>query len=207
MRILAVVASWSLWVLPSIGHAYYSTLTTGDLLERGNYEMNVETQFITDDDSGVNLVGRFDSWLSEDSNLRAVLGFGTTDFQVGGFYKWVPYPDVEGQPAIGLMAGLLYASTEGLDDISVRVHPFVSKKFEIELGEITPYGALPFGIRSMDGETDVPVQAVIGAELKTVNLEKIRFMGEIGFDINEAFTYVSLAASLQWDEENGIQFK
>src|SRR5690606_13854627 len=112
------------------------------------------------------------SWLSDDSNVRGIIGFGTTDFQVGGFYKWVPIPDVEGQPAIGFAAGVLYARTEGLNDLSLRFHPLISKQYQIDWGEITPYGSIPIGIRSIDGETDVPVQAVIGAELKTSHWDK-----------------------------------
>lgn len=189
-------------------HAYYSTMDTGDLLERDNYKLGIETQFITDSPSGMNVVGRFDSFFSSDSNVRAIMGFGSTDFQLGGYYKWVPIPDIDNQPAIGLLAGVLYATDQGINELSLRFHPLISKKYGLEMGgDITPYASIPFGIRSVDGTTDVPVQFEMGAQLKTAKFEKVLFVGEVGFDISKAFTYISIGATLQFDEYNGIEFK
>ena len=192
-------------------HAYYSTMDTGSLLEKGKFKSHLETQFITSNNSGLNLNGRFDMGLTKDSGFRGIIGFGTTDFHLGGFYKWVPIPDIHNQPAIGLLAGVAYASFSGINDLSLRFHPIVSKTFEFELGEITPYGSLPIGIRSMNRDhssnnTDIPIQLTLGAELKTLHWEKVTFMSEINFDIQHTFSYFSLGVNVEFDEE-GIQFE
>lgn len=194
--------------LPS--YAYYSTMDTGDLLRQGNHKVSAETQFITDKGSGANFVGRFDSGLTFDSNIRGMIGFGTTDFHIGGFYKWVPIPDIDNQPAIGLLAGVLYARDDGLNELSVRLHPLISKMFPLDFGDLTPYASLPIGLRSQDkkadrsSKVDVPVQIAAGAQLKTLHFERLLFNLELGFDINKAYTYISLGVSLLFDDEEGL---
>lgn len=204
-RFLVVVVSLFIAVK---ANALYSVMDTGDLLPEGQFRANLETQLITDHDDGVNLMGRFDSWFNDDSNVRGVVGFGTTDLYLAGFYKWVPYPDAEGQPAIGISAGLAYAryeiEDETLGELSLRFHPIISKKFVVEMGELTPYGSLPFGLASRDGDTEFPVQAVGGVEWKTSQWQKLTFSAEVGFNVNEAFSYFSLGAQLYFDWENGI---
>ncbi|MBK9039692.1 MAG: hypothetical protein IPL83_11100 [Bdellovibrionales bacterium] len=65
--------------------ALYSVMETGDILSEGSFKASLESQFISDGDRGVNLIGRIDSWFNQDANLRAVVGSGTTDFYAGGF--------------------------------------------------------------------------------------------------------------------------
>lgn len=193
-----------LWASPS--QAYYETLTTGNLLERGQYAATGSGQFITSGDDGFNVVGMLDSGLTADSNLRAVVGFGTTDFHLGGYYKWVPIPDVDNQPAVGIMGGVVYARHEQFDELSLRFHPLISKAFEVEVGDITPYASLPFSLRSVDGDFDVPLQAVVGAELKTFHYENIKFISEIGFDVSKSFTYFSIGMIVGIDQSGGVGF-
>lgn len=193
--------------------ALYSVMETGDILSEGSYKASLESQFISDGDRGVNLIGRFDSWFNQDANLRAVVGSGTTDFYAGGFFKWVPYPDTEGQPAIGLSSGIIYARYDGfdssnknedIDEISLRFHPLISKKIKTEIGEMNSYASIPIGISSREGEGKFPVQLTGGVEWKTEQWKNITFTGEVGFNVHEAFSYFSLGARVQWDKENGL---
>ena len=188
-------------------HANHSILDTGNLLERGEFKAHFEAQFLTSNDSGFNLKGHLDTGLTKDSGLRGVVGIGKADLHIGGFYKWAPIPDIDEQPAMTLLAGVTYSSFSGANHLSLRLHPILSKTFEIELGEVTPYGSLPIGVRSSNEEgTHVPLQLVLGAELKTLHWEKVTFMGEISFDIQHTSNYISFSANFVFDEE-GIQFE
>lgn len=187
--------------------AYYTTMDTGQMLKLGEYKLGAEAQFITEGDDGVNIGARFDGAINDELGWKTLLGAGTTDLFLGGFVKWVPFPDTEKQPAIGVIAGVLYAHYEDLNELSLRAHPFISKKFALEFGDITPFFALPIGIRTADSETDVPFQVALGAEFRPTGIEKINFLAEIGFDINDAFPYFAIGATLQFDEENGIEFR
>ncbi len=183
--------------------AYFSTIDTGDLLERGKYRAILEPQIILDRYDGLNFVGRFDSGLTEDANVRALVGFGKVDFQMGGFFKYVPFPDVDKQPAIGGEAGILYARVNGETEFSLRIHPLVSKKFATEIGDLTPYVSLPLGITNRASDTFVPVQLVGGSEWKTLKWDNLRFFAEVGLNINHSFGYISGAVAYYFDDPTG----
>lgn len=185
--------------------AYYETLQTGEVLNADQYNVGLNTQFITDHDSGVNFSGRVETGYNEEFGLGAHLGFGTTDFVAGAYVKWVPIPDYEEQPAIGLTAGLLFARIDGYNEVSVRANPFVGKRYQTDHGNFSPYASVPIGIRSFNGETTFPIQLALGTEFEPVQFEHIRFMGEIGFNIHKAFTYITLGAVFEIDDENGLQ--
>lgn len=185
-------------------YGYYSTLETGELLKEGEYKATAESQLLTEDTTGVNFIGRFDTWLSEELNFQGVFGFGEVDLQLSGFIKWVPYPDYGEQPAIGFKAGALYSRIGNENELSARWTPFISKAFRGDFGIFSPFASLPTGIRSINGDIDIPVQIAGGVEWKTPDLEKLAFLFEAGFDVNDAFSYLSFAVSLQMDDTRGI---
>jgi len=189
-------------------------MDTAELPKEGIYNLNVETQFITDGDSGLNLLGRFDSHLTSDSSYRVELGFGVVDFQVAGFYKWAPIPDTGNQPAMSVSGGVSLAHTsvgtgsskKSVNDLSLRAHPIVSKKFEQQFGRLTPYASLPLGLRTADGSTDLTAQLAIGSFLKPTKFKNMSFAMEIGFDLSNTFTYFSLGFTLNMDPAEGLVF-
>lgn len=200
-------------LLSSSAQAYYSTMETGSLLNPKTYKAKAESQFITEGDTGVNLLGRFDMGFSESANLKALVGIGTTDFQLGAFYKWVPIPDHDKQPAIGLTGGVLYARNFESNELSLRLHPLISKEFKVEWGLVSPYASLPIGFRNFDqnrdgkDETQIPVQLALGGEFKLNSIENFTLITEVGFDIRKAFTYFSVGVTFFMDPEKGIEFK
>jgi hypothetical protein len=182
--------------------ALYSTLDTGDLLYEDQYSLGLEVQAITNSEAeGANLVGRFDMGYDEESNWQLELGLGEVDFQVAGYYKWVPFPDTVEQPAVGVRGGVLYASYEGENELSIRAHPFISKKFRSQIGELSPYASLPIGLRSYADDTELPINFAVGAKWLTNAYEKIEFLAEVGFDVNDSFSYITVGAKVQFDDD------
>ena len=213
-KILGGGSAWLALALLALGLSaqsasagFYSTMDTGKLLAPGHYKLGAETQFITEGDDGVNLGARIDGGIDDEWGWRGLVGFGTTDVFLGAFAKWVPIPDVDNQPAVGALIGVVYANYGDISELTLRVHPFVSKAFEVSFGDLTPYASLPLGLRTADGETDLTSQIVFGTEFRPGGLEKINFLAEIGFDIDNAFPYFSIGATLEFDEDNGIEFK
>ncbi len=201
-----------IFLISPLAQAYYSVLDTGEILQPGHYDMSLEGEFVTNNGRGANLVGRFDAPLSEETQVRAMVGFGTTDFHFGALFKWIPVPDLKRQPAIGLIAGGIFARIT--DDrssntyLTFRLAPLISKTIAISGGELTPFASLPLGIRTGASRVDGPVQFAVGTEYKTNHLENFKFRGELGFDLNnKSYSYVSLNAILLFDEEHGIVFK
>jgi hypothetical protein len=186
--------------------AYHSLLTNGHFLESGEYRLLSEVQFLTTVDSGVNINFHGESYLTDDLNLKASLGFGTTQFNLSAYIKWVPIPDLDKQPAIGVLGGLAFGQFEDENDFSLKVSPFISKHFDLEIGELTPYLAVAFSVRNHNSTTSTPLQLVIGNELLSFDWSHIRFFAEAGFDLNESFSYFSLAASVDIDRISGFMF-
>jgi hypothetical protein len=203
------IALLSLLFFSFPSHAYLTLLDTGRVLPESGFRLGVGPQFITDSNngSGANFLGRFDMGLTEGTALSAELGVGKVDFFAGGRYKWIPIPDIEGQPALGVLTGLYFARQNSVTTFSVRAWPIISKKFETGLGMFDPYGSIPLGFSATSDQSEFPVQAIGGTEWQPNGLEKISFFAEFGVNLSKAFSYFAILATLQFDEENGIQFR
>lgn len=176
-------------------HAFYTVHESGDLLKPDQMQASGELQLITNHDDGVDIVGRFDKGLDDEKNLRFEAGTGTTDFFFGGYLKWVPYPDFEKQPAIGFDFGAHYAHYEKNNELSLRVIPFISKRFESSLqGDFTPYASLPLGLGTYDDKSITAVQIVIGTRYHHPDFVHCDFSAELGIKLNDAPTYFSISA-------------
>jgi len=186
---------------------FFSHLDTADLLKPGEYQLGAEPQIIFNNYSGLNVIGHLDMGATDSSNYRFVLGTGSTVFQAGGFFKFVPIPDYANQPGIGGYAGLLYAYQNGISVLSLRVHPEISKKLNSDrAGLFTPYVALPFGISFYNGNTLYPFQIALGTKWLPSQFRHLNFWTELGLNLNSAFSYLSLGLTVPFDSWNDIRF-
>ena len=182
------------FLLPINAQAYYTVQDTGDLLKENEQQFATELQLITTGDTGVNFIGRYDRGLDEETNLRFEAGVGTTDFAVGGYIKWVPYPDFESQPAIGFTFGAHLARFEDEMEIAGRIIPFASKQFETDIGRLTPYAALPIAFSNYNDESSNPFSLVLGSRFRHQDFNQCDFTAELGFDLSDSFNYLSVGA-------------
>lgn len=186
-----ILALFTILVLSPFANAFYSTFDTADSIGQGRYKLGAELQYIANNLSGGNLIAHFDAGLDAENSLRFQIGSGSVNFQVGGFYKWAPIPDTSGQPAIAGLFGLVYANQNGRGLTGLRFHPIISKKF----GNVTPYFSLPLGITFGSGSTTSPVQLVLGADWSPEFMGKLTIMGEIGAEVSNSFSYLSVGAT------------
>jgi hypothetical protein len=203
----SLLATLSFLVLSIPAQAYYSTMDTGELVAPGAIRATLEPQYIFNRYEGGNVIARAASGINESSSFEGLLGFGEIDYQFGGFYKFIPFPDVEGQPAIGGKVGVLVARANHQNEVSFRAHPLISKQLDTEFGKVTPYASLPFGVTTRDNETFVPVQLAAGAEWKIPDNESFRIMAELGINLNHSFSYLSLGFVYLFDEQNAPKLK
>lgn len=191
-----------LLLLSQSAFAYNSIINTGSITETGTYKIGSELQVLTDDPSGANVLVFVDlPTTSQSLDYRLKFGTGTTDVNFGFGAKWIPIPDLQNQPAIGAYFDIDWISDNSFDFISARVAPMLSKSFSWEYGVMTPYAAVPLGLRyyleDFEDDLDVFVQLTFGAELNFEAYDKVTFFGEAGFDIDQAITYFSLALRYQ----------
>lgn len=186
--------------------AYYGVLDNGEVQPAGQYKVTTDVQALTKN-GGLNLGGTFDMGFNDEFGLRALLGFGKTDFFAGAMFKWMPIPDLENQPAIGVNLGVVYANDEDIRDMSFRAEPLVSKRLTVEQTVITPYAALPVSVRVRDTnsvavkeETRMAFQLVIGSQLQIEAYKNLQFIAEIGLDLDQSPGYVSMGAVWYFDK-------
>lgn len=194
-------------ILTTNAQAYFSVMDTGKIIPTGKYRAIIGPQFIlSGDNEGVNASGRFDAGIGESTTLRGLVGVGDDSMFYGGAsIKYIPFPDFESQPALGVFGGLTFASlkvgSKTEEALTVRVGPLVSKDFETDIGLLTPYGALPLSVTFVDGDTIYPVHLVGGADFKPYNWENVSFMAEVGMKLNKAFSYIALAVSFEFADD------
>src|SRR5665213_1970052 len=187
--------------ISSAAFAYYDVLDTGEVMAPGKYKLTADTQLVTSE-GGINVGAIFDAGFQEEFGVRALAGFGTTDYYMGGLFKWMPVPDVGGQPAVGCNVGLIYGKWHDSRDLTLRGEPLVSKQFTLERIIVTPYSSLPLGIRTRNSDnrqidTDAKFQAqfVAGSQLQVEKWKNLQFLGEVGLDLsNNSLSHVSVAA-------------
>jgi hypothetical protein len=185
--------------------AYFSTIDTGELVAPGEYQASIEPQLLLSSYDGLNansanIVGRFDTGLNESSSLRGIVGVGSVDFQLGGMYKYVPFPDLEKQPAIGFSTGVILARVNGQTEFSGRFHPLISKKLVTEIGDLIPYVSLPLGLTARSNQTVFTMQVAGGTEFRPLNIKNFSFFGELGVNLSQTFSYLSIAAVWHFDD-------
>lgn len=187
-------------------YSYYTFQDTGDLLAPDRYAVGAELQFRTSNGSGTNLTGRFDGGLNDEWNYRVYAGLGDVDFHAGGYFKWVPIPDYQSQPAMGITFGGLLATysagnSGSKTEFAFRTNPFISKSYEASFGQLTPYAALPIGLSTYDGDTDATLQLALGSRLIHEEMLGAHYFGEVGFNLDNAFAYISVGVTMPLNEE------
>lgn len=180
-----------LFLMNSLSYAYYTTGESAELVQPGQYQVGLEPQLRLSDGTGVNFNGFLDAPFGKDGSIRAILGFGNTDFYTSLGYKWVPVPDYDRQPAIGGKLEVIYSRVGNLSATALKLHPIVSKKYEIEYGTLIPYGSIPLALFTTAANSDTSLQLVGGAELLPAEYRKWKYSAELGVNMNKAFSYIS----------------
>ena len=210
MRLLQILSSTillaaTLTAAPS--WAYNEVLSTGQVLERGQFRLTGGLQALTER-GGANVTGIIDTGIQEDFEVRGILGFGKTDYLLGALVQWVPIPDVEGQPAVGFLTGITYARWFNGSEFTLQWNPLVSKKFAVGEGAIIPYAGIPLGLRFRDNQTvgvadttQMTIQVTGGAQIQVERWKNLQFIGEVGINLEHAYSYVSAGALFYFDTE------
>lgn len=202
----------SLTVLLSGAPAFadYAIFDTGEIVKPKTYKLTANSQHLTES-GGMNITARIDTGLTEEFGVRGFLGTGKTDVFVGAMAKWMPFPDTDSQPAMGVAAGIHYIKDGDLRDMVVRLEPMISKRVEVGTAVLTPYGSVPVSIisREVNEESDdeVGTQFVVGSQLQLDKWKNLQFMAELGVELNEAPSYFGVGAIFYWDPAVGFKLE
>jgi len=190
--------------LSSTAHAYLSIAESGEVLAPGKYQVGVEPQLLTNKGGGANFDVFFDTSINDSTSARILMGAGAVDFNAFASVKWMPFPDVENQPAMGLRVGAGLARDEEENLLQLQVAPLVSKKFDTEYGLSVPYFAIPFTYLNTKEENVVATNLAVGTEFHYVDWTGVTLGAELGVDLNKSYSYVSIFATFPFESQKGF---
>lgn len=190
--------------LSSQAHAFMSMAESGELVPMGSYQVGFEPQLLTDKDSGGNFNLLLDAPLNDSTSARVVLGGGTIDFNAFASVKFVPFPDVDKQPAMGIRLGAGIARNEDDNILQLQAAPLLSKKYDTEYGLAVPYFAIPFTFLNTKDENFVATNLAVGSEFHYHEWNNVTLGGEIGLDLNKSWSYISIFASFPFESSKGF---
>lgn len=201
---LILLTAFLIIYLPGAYGAYLSLGESGELIPAGTYQVGAAPQLVTNDDGGFNISAFLDAAWTDSLSSRFLLGAGEIDFFVSGSAKYIPFPDVARQPAMGIKLSLWYAR-EGSSNINtIQLAPLISKKYQTEYGLIVPYAAYGISNYTVSGHSKTGDQFFIGSDWKSPDLENVNFTGEIAWSLKDSTSSISVFASLPFDDKKGF---
>lgn len=180
-------------------HAYLSLLESGELTPSGVSQVGLSPQFLLSNGGGTNMSAYLDRSLHESVSMRASLGTGNTDLWAGLSLKWMPIPDFKEQPAIGLRTGFNIVRKNDESLFVVQLTPLVSKKYEVEAGQIVPFAGLNTNIENSKKNDSTSFQLIAGAEYNNPNWNSVKVAAELGMNMSKSFTYFATSVSIPID--------
>lgn len=188
-----------LLLMSRLSSAYIIMAESGELVEPGKSTLGFFPQFILSDGGAFNFVSFVDTGLTESTSLRLQLSAGDTDISGGGSFKWVPIPDYQNQPAIGLKLGA-FLGREGDNNFShFQVAPLLSKKQSTDYGLFIPYGAIQWSNLYISGENLRSLQLLAGTEYVHDDTN-LKFGAELALEAKDASTYLGVWITVPFED-------
>lgn len=156
-----------------------------------NFALGLEPEFYMTQGTGLGVNLRFTQGISDLSNVSAILGTGggARQFRFGGNFTFDFFPDVEGQPGIGIAAQALFVQTPVGGTLELQGIPYIHKNLKTDsAGEIEPFLAVPIGVSMLQG-TQVISTLTVGAQFH--QSAHVSTIIELGVGLSNASTYLS----------------
>lgn len=161
-------------------------------ISASQFGIGIEPELTLTSGAGIGIQARFQYGVGEMTNAHLIVGNGQgpRQFRVGGAMAFDFFPDVEGQPGIGLAVSALYSRVTLGGRMDATLVPYIQKTIKGQDSDFTPYAAIPIGLAFLDtGAYSTITQFVFGSGFKLS--ERFRYMIELGIGITSSDTYMS----------------
>ncbi len=187
--------------------AYLSVGESGEIQKAGSNQFGIEPQILGNEGGGVNIGAFLDMPIQDDISARFSLGAGKIDFHAGAAVKWIPFPDVDQQPAMGLKAAAWYARQSSINVWTFQLAPLFSKKFDSEVGLFIPYAAIPVNFVTSTEKSVTGTQFAVGSELYAKDVTNMHFSAELALNLKDSYSFISGSVVFPFDSEKGFHFR
>lgn len=191
------------FLLSSLSHAFLTVNETAEILPDNYYKIGITPQAILSSGGGFNVGAFVDAHLDDDLDGRLTAGGGETDFWTQASIKWVPFPDVDRQPAMGARAAVIYARDESVNLTGVQIAPLFSKKADTRYGNMIPYVSLPITFFNAESGSYTASQFTVGAEWFP-ELDK-HFGTEFNLNLKNSYSSFSVYFSFPFEQSIGYK--
>jgi len=157
----------------------------------GQFAIGLESEISFSDGAGLSGNLRYTHGLTDLSNAYLTLGSGngTKRFRVGSGVVFDFFPDVDGQPGIGVSAHGTYYRLESGGRLELKVTPYLHKTFLVGDNELDPFLAFPLGIGFGTGGYQTVINVAVGTLFE--HSQHFSFVLELGVAIQNTSTYFS----------------
>lgn len=176
-------------------YGYQSLMTTGDIIQPESFQVLGYVESIFDELDGVNINVRGNYGINDELQGDLELGAGELNVMLGAFLKWVPIPDYEKQPAIGVRAGISYIDADVYSQTSITAMPFVSKGIDSPNGRFVPYIGFPFAINSNKNDNYFSSRIAFGTDWTHPDQKQVHVIAELGIELSKSFNSFNVGAS------------
>jgi hypothetical protein len=184
--------------------AYLSVGGAAEIPKEGTYLMGGSAQALINEGGGLMAGGFLEIPHSEDFSSRYYLGVGKIDYHMSAGIKWVPIPDINNQPAMGVKISGWYARTADLNVTTVQIAPLFSKRFKTESGIFTPYASVPVNITNTKDRSYTGTQFTMGSEFHHPDLGEMFFGAELALNLKDSYSFIGATVSVPFDGEKGF---
>ncbi|MCC2677672.1 MAG: hypothetical protein K0R29_248 [Pseudobdellovibrio sp.] len=191
--------------------AAFGLLETAEIIPAGVYRVGAAPQLYLGNGGGVDGSAFLDLNVGQSLNSRLEIGSGVSDFWASASAKFVPYPDYQNQPAMGIRGKVIYMREADTNFYNTQIAPIFSKKYSTERGEFIPYAGLPITFIYEKSSNNFTISKLcFGSEWV---LNPAAHMGvELAMDLyngGSTYTYTASTLSLffnfQFDERIGFK--
>lgn len=183
--------------------AYLSVNESAEILPENYFSLGVAPQAYLSDGGGFDASVFVDAHLFENTDGRITLGGGDVDFWTQASMKWVPFPDVENQPAIGVRGAVAYVRDERQNFYHIQIAPIISKKSTNTFYDMIPYASLPITYIIEDGNNYVASQFALGAMWFPWNVAQIG--AEFDLDLKNSRSSASVFFTFPFESGTGYK--
>lgn len=182
-------------------YSHLTVLETAEILPENYYVLGVAPQLRLSDGGGFDLGVFADMHAFQDTDARITVGGGETDFWTMASLKWVPFPDVDRQPAMGLKAGLGYVRDSGINITEFQITPIISKRAHTQYGQMIPYLAIPITHQVYKDSSYTASQLTVGAEW--FPREDRHIGAELNLELKNSTSSVAVYFSFPFESSTG----
>lgn len=199
-----LLLSLVLLIASSSQAGYLSVAESGEVINN-DYAFSLIPQLITSEGGGFNIDAAVDMPWDDSTSFRGQAGGGKTDFHLGASVKFIPFPDIGNQPAIGVKSAVWYAHDENENFLSLMVAPLFSRRIGSDYGLLVPYLAVPITFTSLKNKNTTGLQLTVGSELRNTEWKNVVLVSELAFNLQDSFSALTLGISFPFDPEKGLR--